>query len=82
LVETKIEPAPQSIATQASVAKTEASVEFAAGARVSVPTHGEGRVVRVEGDKLVVAFPDGEPRMFKAEFVEPAGGARKRRSGK
>jgi hypothetical protein len=82
LGETKIEPAPAPILTQASVAKTEDLVEFAAGARVNVPAHGEGRVVRVEGDKLVVAFPDGEPRMFKAEFVEPAGGARRRRSGK
>jgi ATP-dependent DNA helicase RecQ len=82
LGETQIEPAVAPILTQAPVSKTEAAREFAAGARVSVPKHGEGRVVRVEGDKLVVAFPDGEPRMFKSEFVEPAGGARKQRNGK
>lgn len=44
--------------------------EFAAGDEVRVPVHGAGRVVAVEGDKLVVSFPDGETRKFKQDFVE------------
>jgi ATP-dependent DNA helicase RecQ len=82
LSETKTEAATTPAAAQPTIAKREAAREFSEGERVSVAAHGEGRVVRVEGDKLVVAFPDGEPRMFKAEFVEPANGARKRRARK
>jgi ATP-dependent DNA helicase RecQ len=44
--------------------------EFKKGEEVSVPVHGTGRVVAVEGDKLVVSFPDGETRKFKQDFVE------------
>jgi ATP-dependent DNA helicase RecQ len=44
--------------------------EFEPGERVSVAVHGEGRVQKVEDDKLVVAFADGETRKFKKEFVE------------
>jgi ATP-dependent DNA helicase RecQ len=47
--------------------------EFEPGERVSVAVHGEGRVQKVEDDKLVVAFADGETRKFKAEFVESRG---------
>lgn len=43
---------------------------FAEGDEVRVPVHGAGRVVAVEGDKLVVSFPDGETRKFKRDFVE------------
>ncbi|MFL6231064.1 MAG: RecQ family ATP-dependent DNA helicase [Pyrinomonadaceae bacterium] len=82
LGETKPVAAAPPATSHTSLVKTEAPREFTAGERVSVPAHGEGRVVRVEGDKLVVAFPDGEPRMFKAEFVKPANGARKRRARK
>jgi ATP-dependent DNA helicase RecQ len=46
---------------------------FEAGETVSVPVYGEGRIQKVEDDKLVVAFADGETRKFKAEFVESRG---------
>jgi ATP-dependent DNA helicase RecQ len=82
LGETKIERAPSPAAIAATPAKVEVAREFVAGEMVRVATHGEGRVVKVEGDKLVVAFPDGEPKMFKAEFVERVGDARRRRSRK
>jgi ATP-dependent DNA helicase RecQ len=81
LSEAQSKPEPLPVAPPPP-AKVEGAREFVAGETVSVPTHGEGRVVRVEGDKLVVAFPDGEPKLFKAEFVELAGGARKRRGRK
>lgn len=45
--------------------------EFKRGETVNVPVYGEGRVARVEDDKLIVAFADGETRTFKSEFVEP-----------
>jgi ATP-dependent DNA helicase RecQ len=48
---------------------------FAKGDEVRVPVHGAGRVVAVEGDKLVVLFPDGEKRKFKQDFVESPAGA-------
>lgn len=44
--------------------------EFSKGEEVRVPVHGEGRIVAVEGDKLIVKFHDGETRMFKQDFVE------------
>jgi ATP-dependent DNA helicase RecQ len=36
---------------------------------VRLPAHGEVRVKAVEGDKIVVSFPDGETRKFKQEWV-------------
>jgi hypothetical protein len=59
--------------------KTEGAREFAAGERVSVAAHGEGRVKAVDGDKLTIVFPDGETRMFKSEFVEPCGDEKRMR---
>jgi ATP-dependent DNA helicase RecQ len=41
------------------------------GQRVDVPEFGEGDVVAVEGDKVDVAFADGEVRKFKSDFVQP-----------
>jgi ATP-dependent DNA helicase RecQ len=81
LGETKNEAAPP-VATVRADATAEEVREFSEGERVSVPAHGEGRVKSVEGDKLVVEFPGGATKMFKTEFVEPAGGARSRRARK
>jgi ATP-dependent DNA helicase RecQ len=39
------------------------------GQRVDVPEFGEGDVVAVDGDKVEVAFADGDIRKFKSEFV-------------
>lgn len=36
---------------------------------VRLPAHGEVRVKAVEGDKIVVSFPDGETRKFKQEWI-------------
>jgi len=36
---------------------------------VTLPAHGEVKVKAVEGDKIVVSFPDGETRKFKQEWV-------------
>lgn len=36
---------------------------------VRLPAHGEVKVKAVEGDKIVVSFPDGETRKFKQEWV-------------
>jgi ATP-dependent DNA helicase RecQ len=44
---------------------------FAKGMRVTLPKRGAGRVVAVEGDKITVAFPNGESGKFKSEFVTP-----------
>jgi ATP-dependent DNA helicase RecQ len=46
-------------------------VVFSAGDRVSLPRYGEGRVEDVDGDSLVVRFPDGRSRKFKSEFARP-----------
>jgi ATP-dependent DNA helicase RecQ len=41
------------------------------GDRVSLPRYGEGKVEEVEGDSVVVRFPDGRSRKFKSEFARP-----------
>jgi ATP-dependent DNA helicase RecQ len=75
------ETPPPADAARAAVAKGEEARAFSEGERVSVPAHGEGRVKAVDGDKLTIAFPDGETRIFKSEFVEPrAGKGRTRRA--
>ena len=47
--------------------------EIEKGQVVRLPEHGEGRVKEVEGDKVVVVFPGGETKKFKAEFVSSRG---------
>ncbi|HEX8140002.1 MAG TPA: ATP-dependent DNA helicase RecQ [Pyrinomonadaceae bacterium] len=46
--------------------------QFEEGDTVETGKYGQGRVTEVEGDKLVILFPDGEKRIFKKEFVERA----------
>jgi ATP-dependent DNA helicase RecQ len=46
---------------------------FEKGALVRLPDHGEGEVRDVQGDKLLVAFPDGTRKLFRREFAEPVG---------
>jgi hypothetical protein len=41
------------------------------GDRVTLPKYGLGRVQEVEGDSLIVRFPDGRSRKFKREFARP-----------
>ncbi|RPJ69600.1 MAG: ATP-dependent DNA helicase RecQ [Acidobacteria bacterium] len=42
------------------------------GRRVRLPQHGEGEVIEVVSDTILVAFPNGERKLFKREFAEPA----------
>jgi ATP-dependent DNA helicase RecQ len=42
------------------------------GQKVSVPEYGDGEIRAVEGDKVAIAFADGEVRKFKRDFVAPA----------
>ena len=44
---------------------------FKKGTLVRLPDHGEGEVLEVRGDKLLVAFPDGTQKLFKGDFAEP-----------
>jgi len=39
------------------------------GQRVDVPVYGEGEIKRIDGDKVEVAFADGERRKFKQTFL-------------
>ena len=50
----------------------DAQPAFSVGDAVRVPEHGEGRVRVVDDDKLLVRFPGGEEKKFKAEFVTRA----------
>jgi ATP-dependent DNA helicase RecQ len=43
---------------------------FQKGQVVRLPEHGEGEVLDVQGDKILVAFPSGEQKLFKKTFVE------------
>ncbi|MGE5523130.1 MAG: RecQ family ATP-dependent DNA helicase [Rhodospirillaceae bacterium] len=43
---------------------------FDAGATVTVPRYGEGRVVSTVADQVEIAFPNGETRTFLASYVE------------
>jgi ATP-dependent DNA helicase RecQ len=42
------------------------------GTLVRLPDHGEGEVLEVQGDKILVRFPDGGQKLFKREFAEAA----------
>jgi ATP-dependent DNA helicase RecQ len=53
-----------------NVADTEP--ELAIGDRVTLPKYGVGKVQALDGDALVVGFPDGRSRKFKREFARPA----------
>ena len=44
--------------------------KFQKGQVVRLPEHGEGEVLEVQGDKLLVSFPNGEQKLFKKEFAE------------
>lgn len=52
--------------------ETEPDELFHTGARVRHPDFGEGRVVHVIGNKLDIAFDDGQMRCILAGFIEPA----------
>ncbi|HEX8161248.1 MAG TPA: ATP-dependent DNA helicase RecQ [Pyrinomonadaceae bacterium] len=71
-------PQAQTVAAQGAGERKEGAREFAAGERVSVAAHGEGRVKAVDGDKLTIVFAGGETKIFKSEFVEPCGGGERR----
>ena len=49
-----------------------AAPAFATGERVRVPKYDEGTVLAVAADQVTIAFPDGETRIFVADFVTPA----------
>jgi ATP-dependent DNA helicase RecQ len=56
---------------KAERSEKEEEISFTLGDRVSLPRHGEGKVEEVEGDSVVVRFPDGRSRKFKREFARP-----------
>jgi ATP-dependent DNA helicase RecQ len=60
-----VEPRPK----QNEIADTEAKLNI--GDEVSLPRYGSGRVEEIDGDALVVSFPDGKNRKFKREFARP-----------
>jgi ATP-dependent DNA helicase RecQ len=45
--------------------------ELDVGDRVTLPKHGPGRITALDGESVVVAFPDGRSRKFKQEFARP-----------
>jgi ATP-dependent DNA helicase RecQ len=55
---------------KSATAPPEVAREFEKGDAVETAKYGAGRVAEVEGDKLVISFPDGEKRTFKSEFVK------------
>jgi ATP-dependent DNA helicase RecQ len=46
-------------------------LQLEVGDRVTLPKYGIGKVQALDGDALVVAFPDGRSRKFKREFASP-----------
>jgi ATP-dependent DNA helicase RecQ len=60
-VASEAEPKPN------DVADTENKLRI--GDQVSLPRYGSGRVEQIDGDALVVSFPDGKNRKFKREFA-------------
>jgi ATP-dependent DNA helicase RecQ len=48
------------------------------GDQVSLPRYGSGRIEQIEGDALVVSFPDGKNRKFKREFARPIARSRQK----
>jgi ATP-dependent DNA helicase RecQ len=58
------------------IADTETKLNI--GDRVSLPRYGSGRVEEIEGDALVVSFPDGKNRKFKREFARPISRSRQK----
>jgi ATP-dependent DNA helicase RecQ len=71
-----VEPA-ESTATEECVADTGAKLDV--GDRVILPKHGRGRITAVDGDAVIVTFPDGRSRKFKREFARPAKGSAQNR---
>ena len=49
----------------------ESQPELGVGDRVSLPKYGVGKIQALDGDALVVGFPDGRSRKFKREFARP-----------
>ena len=43
--------------------------EIEKGETVEMPSHGRGKVVGVDNDKITVSFPGGERKTFKKEFA-------------
>ncbi|MBK4736365.1 RecQ family ATP-dependent DNA helicase [Noviherbaspirillum pedocola] len=65
-------PAPIEVAEPAPAASEPVAPLFAVGSRVRVPQHEEGEVIAIAGDKVTIAFADGEPRIFLASYVQPS----------
>src|SRR5438270_465443 len=42
---------------------------FKRGQKVAVPQYGDGEIRGVDGDKIEVAFGDGQVRKFKRDFL-------------
>ena len=61
---------------QDEIAGTETKLDV--GDQVSLPRYGSGRVEEIDGDALVVSFPDGKNRKFKREFARPSSRSRQK----
>jgi ATP-dependent DNA helicase RecQ len=65
-------PAPAEAADTPPAAPEPAPPPFSVGSRVRVPQHEEGEVIAIAGDKVTIAFADGEPKIFLASYVQPS----------
>jgi ATP-dependent DNA helicase RecQ len=55
----------------ARVAREERAVpRVRTGQTVRLPGFGEGEVLEVQGDKILVAFPSGEQKLFKKDYAQ------------
>jgi hypothetical protein len=66
----------EATAKQNEIADTETNLNI--GDQVSLPKYGAGRVEEIDGDALVVSFPDGKNRKFKREFARPISRSRQK----
>lgn len=70
----------KSVGTPAARAKpartAQSEPRWQLGDAVSVRRYGRGRVESVAGDRVAVAFDDGQTRTFVADFIRPAGRGR------
>lgn len=65
------EPVARKDPERAPAAEAEEQVpRIRRGQVVRLPEHGEGEVLEVQGDKILVTFPNGEQKLFKKEFAQ------------
>jgi ATP-dependent DNA helicase RecQ len=68
--------APEAEPKPNEIADSESKLNI--GDQVSLPRYGSGTVEQIDGDALVVSFPDGKNRKFKREFARPTARSRQK----